>query len=287
MNINYAFFGSSTLSVHVLNELQKSGLKPVLIVSSPEKKIGRKQILTANIVKKWANDNAIEAFCPAKLDSGFAAELAKIVRQKNIEVFVVASYGKIVPKNILDIPKKGCLNIHPSLLPKYRGPAPLPQAMLDDAKKTGVTIMLMDQEMDHGPILAQKEITVAEWPVYEEFEKFMAEKGALLLAETLPKWLNGQIEARAQDHTAATFTRKIEKADGLINLNDDPYVNFRKIQAFHLSPQAYFLVKKNGKDIRVKITAATFGDNALKIQKVIPEGGKEMSYEDFGRGYKV
>jgi methionyl-tRNA formyltransferase len=161
--------------------------------------------------------------------------------------------------------------------------------MLEDDKHTGITIMKMDEEMDHGSIIAQKNINIEEWPTYEEFEEMMAIMGAHLLENTLPKWINGDIREIEQDHSSATYTKKVTKEDGLIDIYDlktDQYLNFRKIQAYHDWPQAYFFADRRGTRIRVKITEASFGDEKFTIKKVIPEGGKEMSYADFERGLK-
>jgi methionyl-tRNA formyltransferase len=158
--------------------------------------------------------------------------------------------------------------------------------MLEDTKKTGVSIMVLDKEMDHGPIIAQKEITIDEWPTYEDFEENMAKEGAKLFAQILPDWIASKIESQEQDHSKASYTKKIIKEDAEIDLNADPYTNFRKIQAYHEWPEAFFFINHKDKKIRVKITDASYKDGNLIIQKVIPEGGKEMGYEDFLRGYK-
>lgn len=280
---NFAFFGSSRFSVIVLDELKKLGLIPSLIVTSPDKPQGRKMEIMPNVVKVWANDNSIKCFDPAKLNAEFAAEISKLVS----DIFVVASYGKIIPRSVIDLPVHGSLNIHPSLLPLYRGPSPLPSAMLDDAKQTGITIMKMDEHMDHGPIVAQENVQIDEWPIYEEFEEKMAREGARVLAKALPKWIKGQIKPVNQDHASATYTKKISKEDAFIDLRDDPYANFRKVQAFHFWPKAYFVIVHNANKLRVKITSASFKNNEFIIEKVIPEGGREMSFQDFKRGYLV
>jgi methionyl-tRNA formyltransferase len=280
-NLHFAFLGSSKLSVIVLDELEKNGLVPKCIITTPDKPQGRKLILTPNIVKTWAIDRKIKVYDPAKL-SDFAND---IVNEK-CDLFIVASYGKIIPSSILNIPSKGVLNIHPSLLPKYRGPSPLPTAIIDDDKNTGTTIMKVDQEMDHGPIVAQKNITLTEWPIYEKFEEMMAKESVNLLVEILSDWIEGKIIPKEQDHSSATYTKKITKEDGLIRLDDDPYLNFRKIQAYHEWPQAYFMFKKNNTEIKVKVTQASYRDGVLQIERVIPEGSKEMTYEDFKRGYQ-
>jgi methionyl-tRNA formyltransferase len=229
------------------------------------------------------NSRTIKIYEPVKLDVSFIEQIKK----ECCEVFIIASYGKIIPQSVINLPPKKTLNIHPSLLPKYRGPSPMPSAMLDDAKETGVSIMRLDEQMDHGPIVAEEKVFVNEWPTYEDFEEMMARKGAQLLAKILPEWVTDKIKEIPQDHSRATYTKKITKEDALINLEADPYLNFRKIQAYHEWPQAFFFVKKNGKDIRVKITSASFKEGKLIIEKVIPEGSKEMGYEDFGRGYKM
>jgi methionyl-tRNA formyltransferase len=276
--IKFAFFGSSRLSVIVLDELEKAGLIPACIVTTPDKPKGRKLTVTPNMVKEWAIKKNIPLCDPTKSDC---------------DLFIVASYGKIIPGAIINLPSHKTLNIHPSLLPQYRGPSPLPSAMLDDAKRTGVTIMRLDEEMDHGPIVAQQEITVEEWPIYEDFEEMMARKGAQLLARILPDWVAGKIAEKEQDHSKATYTKKITKEDGLIDPADiasnapqeKAYAAFRKIQAFHEWPQAYFFIERDGKKIRVKVTKASFNNDRLVLERVLPEGKKEMPYEDFARGY--
>ncbi len=272
------------MSTYILDELEKAGFLPVAIVSTPDKPVGRKQILTPTPVKAWAVERNIKVFDPAKL-----SDIVEQLRSEKAEVFLTASYGKIIPLEVLSIPPHGTLNVHPSLLPKYRGASPLQSAILDDAKVTGVSIMKIDAQMDHGPVLIQKEIKMEEWPSYGKFEEMMAREGGKMLAAILPQWVAGTIQEKEQDHSLATNSRKFTKEDGEINLNDDPYLNFRKIQAFHEWPQAFFFFEHEQtagtRKIRVKITAASYKDGKLVIEKVIPEGGKEMSYGDFLRGY--
>jgi methionyl-tRNA formyltransferase len=279
--IKYVFFGSSQMSLYVLDELEKAGYIPSAVVTTPDKPVGRKQVITPTPVKKWALSRNIKVYDPVKLDGEVIAALKK----ESADVFIVASYGKLIPAEVISIPPHQTLNVHPSLLPKYRGASPLQSAILDDAKDTGVTIMRIDELMDHGPIVMQKQIHVPEWPVYEVFEEMMAREGGKMLASIVPRWLSGTIKEREQDHAAATHCRKFTKEDGEIR-QDDPYANFRKIQAFHAWPGTYFFIEKNGAKMRVKITAASFEHGRLNIEKVIPEGGKEMSYADFRRGYE-
>jgi len=279
--MNFIFFGNSRFSVFILEELFQAGFKPYKIVTTPDKPEGRKLILTPTPVKIWAQKNGIQTYEPERLDAAFT----DVLNKEAADLFIVASYGKIIPEAILDMPKHETLNVHPSLLPLYRGPSPLPTSILDDAKETGVTIMRIDKEVDHGPILAQKKITITEWPTYEAFEEMMAREGGKLLAETIPGWGAGKIKEQEQDHSRATFTKKVKKEDGLIDLSGDQYSIFRKIQAYHEWPQAYFLHKTASKEIRVKVTRASFLGGKLNIERVIPEGGKEMDYKDFLHGY--
>ncbi|MEK7641611.1 MAG: methionyl-tRNA formyltransferase [Patescibacteria group bacterium] len=287
--MNFIFFGSSQFSIYVLDELALLGFTPTAIVTTPDKPRGRKLILTPNVVKSWVIQQnhvrpiqqKIKVYDPAKIDPAFIETL----KNDSADVFIVASYGKILPKMLIELPPHKTLNIHPSLLPQYRGASPLQAAILNDTKSTGVTIMRIDEEMDHGPIVAQKDVVVTEWPSYESFEEMMAREGAKLLASILPEWVAHKILEKEQDHAQATYTKKTKKEDGLIDLSGDPYANFRKIQAYHQWPQAYFLIDKDGVPMRVKITEASFTNGTLVIEKVIPEGGKEMSYKDFQSGY--
>lgn len=272
------------MSVYVLDELERSGLLPIAVVSTPDKPKGRKLILTPTPVKAWAIERNITVFDPAKLDD----ELIKTLQtpEYKADVYVVASFGKIIPANIINIPTRGTLNIHPSMLPKYRGASPLQSAILDDSKDTGVSIMKIDELMDHGPIVTQAPIHIDEWPTYEVFEEMMARVGGKLLVEVLPAWIAGSMEAKEQDHSQATHCKKIIKEDGEIHLTEEPYLNFRKIQAYHQWPQAYFFIEhESNKKMRIKVNSASFKDGQLIIEKVTPEGSKEMSHEDFLRGY--
>ncbi len=288
----FAFFGTDEFSVIVLDELKKAGFLPALIVTATDKKMGRGMRLTPPPAKLWAEKNNIPFLQPEKLND----ELHYKLKTNDYGLFVVASYGKILPKSILDMPTYGVLNVHPSLLPLYRGPSPIESQILDDAKEVGVTIMKMDEEMDHGPVLARQEL---EFPIsnfqfpnkfkiqnskfkipnYTELHDILAHLGGALLAETIPRWLAGDITPREQDNAKATYTKKITKADGLISLGDASETLWRKFRAFSSWPSVYFF--KDNK--RVKITDAAFENGKFVIKKVIPEGKKEMPYDSYER----
>jgi methionyl-tRNA formyltransferase len=298
--INWAFFGGSQFSVYVLDELKLHNILPQLIITTPDKPKGRKLVLTPTPVKIWAKENKIEVIDPASLKKN-NEDLIHKLESVNFDLFLVASYGKIIPKEIFEIPEHKTLNIHPSLLPKYRGASPIQSQILEDAKEVGVTIMQIEETMDTGPILVQKKIETENWPVgRKNLEKILAIEGARLFAHVMPEWLQDAIDPIMQNEAEATYCQKIEKENGelQINLNNLPigreaYQNILKIKAFEEWPTAYFFTERSGKKIRVIITDAAIenpstssGQVILKILKVIPEGKKEMSYADFLRGQK-
>lgn len=275
----FAFFGTPKFSVYVLDALERQGMLPAVVITAPDRPQGRGLVLTPSPAKQWAMERGIDVLTPETLkDEDFVAEL----ENTEWDVFVVAAYAKLIPKNLLDMPKRGCLNVHPSLLPKFRGPSPALSAILADERATGVTIMQMAEKMDAGPIIAQARIELEEeaWPPKgSEFETLLATEGGNLLAETIPHWISGQIDAEPQDESQATFTRKFTDADSLIDIHGDAHQQLLKIRAFDKNPRAHYV--QDGK--RVLITEAEIVDGELQILKVIPEGKKEMSYLDFSR----
>jgi methionyl-tRNA formyltransferase len=282
-NVRFVYFGTPEFAAIILDELETAGYLPTLIVTAPPKPKGRKLVLTPSEVEVWGKTHDIPVITPTTLKN---EEIIPILQKEGAHLFVVAAYGKIIPKTILDIPSHGVINVHPSLLPKFRGSAPIESAILSNETRTGVTIMQLDEEMDHGPVIAQRERIIANWPPRgSELTRDLAHFGGKLLAEIIPEWLNG-LKAFPQDHSRATFTKKISKEDGLIDLSGDPLLNYKKIRAYDEWPGAYFFLDRNGKQIRVKITNAEYRNGALTILRVIPEGKKEMSYEDFLRGAK-
>lgn len=277
----FAFFGTPEFAVIILEELAQKGFLPAVIVTSPDAPKGRKLILTPSEARVWGETREIPVLTPRTLrDEAFK----EIMEWYHCDLFIVAAYGKLIPKTILDIPAHGVLNVHPSLLPKLRGPSPIESAILSDETHTGVTIMQLDPEMDHGPIVAQREQTVTEWPPKGSIlTRDLAHAGGALLAEIIPEWMKGP-KSHEQDHTQATFTAKIKKEDGLIDLAEDPLKNYKKIRALDEWPGSFFTTLRNGKNIRVRINDAVYKNGVLSITRVTPEGKKEMSYEDFQRG---
>lgn len=287
-DILIAFWGTSRFSVIVLDKMAKNGILPSLIITAPQRPKGRGLALTPSDVKIWADAHGILTIEPNKLDSKFCDQLSAA----SCELFIVASYGKIIPGVVLDMPKHGTLNVHPSLLPKLRGASPLQSAILEDVPvgsthETGVTIIEIDEEMDHGPIIAQEKITIPNWPPKEsDLEETLGMCGGKLLVKTIPRWMANEITPVAQDHARATYTQKITKQNGQIDLADDPAQTYRRIRAYDTWPRAYFLAERGGREIRVIVTDAEIRENKLILKRVIPEGKREMSYEDFMRGQR-
>lgn len=280
-SLRYAFFGTPLFAEIVLDELEAAGYAPALVVTAPDKPKGRKLLLTPSPVKVWATEHGVPIFTPQKLrDEEFLAALTAA----HCDLFIVAAYGKIIPKMLLDMPEHGTLNVHPSLLPKFRGPSPIESAILSNEDHTGITIISLDEETDHGPIVAQKEYHAQNWPPKGSvLTEALAHEGGKLLAEALPGWVSTH-KGASQNHTEATYTKKLTKEDGLIDLAGDALMNYKKIRALDEWPGAYFFADRNGKHVRVRITDALYKDGTLTITRVTPEGKREMSYEDFLRG---
>lgn len=280
MSINFVFFGTPEIAVTALDILEEKGMVPTLIVTRPDTPQGRDHVLTPPPVKVWAEERSIDVSQPSRIDEDFIAEL----RNSEWDVFVVVAYGAILPQALLDIPRRGTLNMHPSLLPRLRGPSPIRSAILTNEQPTGVSVMLLDDKMDHGPVIAQASVEIEEWPARAPLlEGILGEEGGNLLAEVLPQWVAGTLEAYPQDDSLATYCPKITKEDGLLDLNNDPEENLRKIRALEGWPGTYTFFERNGKKIRVAILDAHIAEGVLVIGTVKPEGKNEMPYEDFLR----
>ncbi len=282
-NIHIAFFGSPQIGVWVLEALESHGMLPKLVVTNPDTPQGRNMVVTPTPVAQWAEARGITTLKVADLSD---ASVAQTLAHSGCNLFVVAAYGKIIPQAILDIPEFKTINVHPSLLPKLRGASPIRSAILENMNPTGVSIMVLTPGMDEGPILAQEEVTIAKdvWPMRGlELDELLAKKGGELLATVIPEWISGTRTAQEQNHAEATYSKKISKEMGLIDLADDAYANLLKIRAFDGWPGTYFFHEKDDKKIRIKIIDAHIEDGKLVITRIIPEGKKEMDWSDFVR----
>lgn len=282
-NPRFVYFGTPDLAVRVLEELKKRELLPVLVVTAPDRPQGRGLVLTPSPVKAWAQAQGIPTVEPETLRGNTNA--LDIIRRAKADLFVVAAYGKILPSDLLAIPAHGTLNVHPSLLPLFRGPSPIESFILSDEKRTGVSIMLLDDEVDHGPIVAQEETPLSEpYPRGSSLTEALGKQGGALLAQVLIPWYRKEITAREQDHARATFTKKIVKEDGKIDLSGDPILNMKKVRAFDDWPGAFTFVERKGKMVRIKIVDALLQNGIFTPTRITPEGKKEMAWDDFLRG---
>lgn len=271
------FFGTFPLAEDVLNALEGAGLTPQLIVAGKDRLDRKKNVIHAP-EKAWALARNIPVLQPEKIDDTFLFELQK----DSWDAFVVASYGKILPKALLDIPKFGTINLHPSLLPKLRGPSPIRSAILNDEKEVGVSIMILDDKMDHGPLIGQKVVSVPEWPPKgTELDALLSREGAQLLADVLSKYFSGEITPIEQDHSQATYCTIFTRTDGEIDLKADAYQNLLKIRAFDGWPGTFAFFDRNGEKVRVVIIDAHIEGGKLVLDTVKPEGKPAMSYKDF------
>ncbi len=286
-NVSYVFFGTGALAESVLASLFRAGYIPAIVVTKPDSRQGRYMELTSPNIKVWAEMKGITVLQPEKLDSEFFQNLQSATH----DLFIVASYGKIIPQTILDLPKHGVLNVHPSLLPLYRGPSPIPSVLLDGHITTGVTIMKLDKDMDHGPILTQSAFMINPESNTGTMEVECGQLGGELLVQVIPHYLEGTLIPKEQDHSTATTCKKITKDLGRIHLHDDIDIVRRKFRALTPWPSLYFFISHDGRDMRVKINQI---DCLLEkesllakdyIVSVTPEGKKQMDFESFKRGY--
>src|SRR3989344_5594563 len=237
----FAFFGTPHLATVFLDDLAKSGLTPALIVTTPDRRVGRGLAQTSPPVKVWADSHGV----PTLQTESFDEKAMQKLGSHEYDVFVVIYYGKLIPKTVLDIPKRGVLNIHFSLLPRWRGTSPVRAAIAHDDREVGTTVMLLDEKLDHGPIIAQKKFTPADWPPRASaLEEVLTHESAHLLAEILPAWLSGDIEAHPQNHDLATECPALEKTDGLLDLSADPYTNLLKIRAYDTTIGTYAMFER-------------------------------------------
>lgn len=269
------FAGTPEFGAVVLEKLIKDGFPPILVITETDKPVGRKKIITPPPVKVTAQNYKIPVVQPEKI-----LNLKSEILNLEPDLIVVAAYGQILPREILNIPKYGCLNVHPSLLPKYRGSTPVQSAILNGDKETGVTIMLMDEGIDTGPILSQRKNTVGPNETAKELHDRLAHLGSEILIDVIPDWIDGKIKPLPQNEKEAIYTKILTRDDGEINWKKSPQEVDRQIRAYSPWPGAYTIYK--GK--RIKVLQARLENDKLIIEIIQPEGKKPMSFQDFLRG---
>jgi methionyl-tRNA formyltransferase len=296
------FLGTPPFAVPSLEALAER-YEVVAVVTQPDRPARRGRKLAPSAVKKAALELGLRVLQPESLRNEEAVDQ---LRELEPRVMVVAAFGQILRPAVLDIPPKGIVNVHPSLLPKYRGASPIAGAVLAGEEETGVTIMLMDEGMDTGPILSQSTIEVAPDDTTGSLEEKLSKLGAGLLAETLHAWLVGEIDPRPQGDTEATYTRPIAKKDAVIDWALPAKDIWFRVRAYNPRPGATTLWKgdllkvlrahpyadskqtaKPGEVIELDegVGVAT-GRGVLLLEEVQLAGKREMNVEDFVRGQR-
>ena len=296
--------GSPAFAVPVLSALLDAGHDVVGVYTRPDKPAGRGKRPTAPPVKQHAADRGLRVFQPASLRSEqVQSELASL----SPDVVAVAAYGLFLPDPMLAAPPLGCLNVHPSLLPRYRGASPVASAILSGDSVTGVTVMKINEVMDSGPIIASRETPMGPHENAEELTSRLFRMGALLLVEVLPKWAEGEERARPQDESQATFTRHLSREDGEIDWGRDAERTARQVRAYTPWPGSF--TRWEGRLLKIIAASASppeagtpsppgvvvslpdtgigvaTGDGVLRIERIQLAGKRATSAREFGLGY--
>lgn len=296
------FMGTPDFSVPILKQLLEDGYNVVGVVTQPDRPKGRKKEITPPPVKVEALKHSIPVLQPNKLKN--PEELQEVLELKP-DLIVTAAFGQILPNELLDTPKYGCINVHASLLPELRGGAPIHYAILQGKKKTGITIMYMAEKLDAGDILTQAEVSIEEQDNVGTLHNKLSEVGAKLLSETIPLLLNGKITPIKQDESLATFAANIKREQENIDWKRSGEEIYNQIRGLHPWPVAYTTLKgqtikvwcaekvpanqdnKPGTILRLEedgVIVATGNSTAVKITELQPSGKKRMQAKAFLRG---
>lgn len=297
-DIKIVFMGTPDFAVPVLQSLISNHFHVELVVTQPDKKVGRKQILTYTPVKQVALEENIEIFQPEKIKVDY-----KKIEDINPDLIITCAYGQILPEEILNLPHLGCINVHASLLPKYRGGAPIHWAKMNGEEKTGITIMYMDKAMDTGDIIAQKELVIKKEDTTEDLFKSLSVLGAEVLIKTLPSIINKTNKRIKQDPKLATYAYNIKREDERISFEETGEKIINKVRGLYSFPLANFILENT----EYKVVEAFFEEKQIKetgyicvldknhfgisckdgiiyITKIKPFGKKTMEIKDFLNG---
>lgn len=267
---SFAYFGTPAVASDTLATLIENGFVPSLVVTSPDAPRGRGLVLTPSPTKALALTHNIPVLTPEKLD----ADTIAAIQGYACDYALVVAYGKLFPEDLIRSFPKGVLNVHYSLLPKYRGATPLETALLMGEAETGVTIQKMVKEMDAGDIIAQEATPIGATETAKELRPRLILMGVHLLIDILPKYVCGDITPVAQDASAATRAYKIKKEDGQLDLSAAGIENWNKYRAYADSIGTYFFKDEK----RMKIASAEYADGTFRVLRVIPEGKRETEY---------
>ena len=302
MKVRIVFMGTPQFAVTILESLLQSAYQVLAVYTQPDKPAGRGRPVVLPPVKRLALERQIQVIQPKTFKS---REVVEQLASFQPELIIVAAFGAILPPEVLSLPKFACLNVHPSLLPRHRGPSPVANTLLDGDELAGVTIMLMDAGLDTGPILAQEKVGISFMDSTGSLSSKLAEVGASLLLETLPKWLGGELKQQAQDETQATYSKLITSKDAEIDWHLSALELWRRVRAYNPWPSCYSWCQ--GKRLRIhraiplgdvakgeigKVIAlaeppgvgVVTGQGILGLCQVQLEGRREMAVENFVRG---
>lgn len=303
--IRVVFMGTPEFAAVMLRGLAERKYHIVGVVTKPDKPAGRKQEAIASRVKDAALEYSLPLEQPEKLDE----EAVKTIASWKPDLIIVAAYGKILPPELLKIPGFGCINVHASLLPKWRGASPIQNALLAGETETGITIMLMDKGMDTGDILAQKKIAIDPDETRETLTSRLTDEGKNLLLETAPLWVKRTISPVPQDSTRATLCQLIEREDGRIMWTDDAESIYNRYRALSPWPGIFTFWKKGDELLRLKLGRVSYqkqspqtaypvgqafelgekigvqtGQGVVFLEEVQLEGKTQMNIAEFLRG---
>ena len=259
------------------DELTANDFEIVGLVTEKPKKQGRDLTIRPNDAHLFAQKKDILVLTPDRLDAHFVED----VKMLGAQIGFVFAYGKIIPQSVIDSFKHGIINVHPSLLPKYRGASPLQQALLDNQPSTGFSIMSINDMMDAGDIIFQQEIKISHDDNFDSLRDKIMNESSRTLPKIILQFVQGKIKSFRQDERLATFTKKISKADGAIDNDDSADSAYNKIRAFSRWPKTYLLVNEK----RLIIHDGKLVNDKLEITKIQPEGKKIMNFDEFKNGY--
>ena len=299
MSFKIVFMGTPKFSVPTLDALIKNKFNIVGVYTQPPKKSKRGQKINASPIEVFSKKNKINFRNPISLDS---KEEFEIFKELSPDLAVVVAYGQIIPKNFLGAAKFGFINIHASLLPKWRGAAPIQRAIMNGDTKTGVSIMRIEEKLDGGPVLSAKELDLDQTTTYGEIEKKLSELGASVLIESLKKIENGKAKFVDQVHSEATYAKKIDKTETKINWNLDANEVIRRIHGLSPNPGAWFeyenerfkVLRANkssvtGKPGSVLDEELTIGckSDSIRILEIQRQGKNKQTTKEFLLGNKI